>query len=69
MLFWQQKRRVSFEFEGYYPPSMQSYIPLKLYISPDYRRCTAKEIMERMPKASREVIDLLKTFGRKMHEW
>jgi hypothetical protein len=63
-LFWDQKRRVPFDFQGYYPPSMQSHIPLQIYQSVDYNRSSVSQILERMPKASLGVIELLKSIGR-----
>ena len=49
-LFWQRNRPGCPEFSGYIPPDFSAWIPLHIYLSPDFAKSTAKEIMEHGPQ-------------------
>jgi len=63
-MFWEQKRRVPFEFKGYIPPVMASWIPFHLYISKSFQESSLGKIMERIPIIKdKTFIDYLKRLG------
>lgn len=63
-IFWGQKRPVPFEFSGYIPPEIDSWIPLHIYISEQFNNATPDKIMERIPIIhDTEFINYLKTLG------
>ena len=65
-IFWGVKdRRVPFGFNGYIPPENQSWIPLKEYISDNYKNASISKTMERLPIVKdREVLELLKNINK-----
>ncbi|MDP1956201.1 MAG: N-6 DNA methylase [Polaromonas sp.] len=68
-LFWNEKRRVPFEFQGYFPPEKESWIPLSMTLSKGYGNASAASIMKRLPKnLDAETLALLKNFGREEDE-
>jgi hypothetical protein len=69
-LFWGEKRKVPFEFDGFIPPEYESWIPLHVYISDDYQSATAARIFERLPELRDEaVIEHMSTIGREDASW
>jgi hypothetical protein len=48
-LFWGEKRRVPIDFFGYIPPEYESWIPLHIYISQNFRKTNAQAIMKAIP--------------------
>ncbi len=62
-VFWGKQRSVPFEFKGYYPPDFNSWIPLHIYLSQQYRESTPKNILGRIPTIKPELIQYLKTVG------
>lgn len=65
-LFWGIKdRRTPFNFNGFIPPENQSWIPLKEYISDNYKNASISKTMERLPIVKdREVLELLKNIDK-----
>ena len=64
-IFWGYPRPVPVEFTGYIPLENDSWIPLHMYISDQFRESTHQKIMERIPKIRDEAfMDFLKNFGR-----
>ena len=64
-IFWGYPRPVPFEFTGYIPLENDSWIPLHMYISDQFRESTHQKIMERIPKIQDAAfIDFLKGLGR-----
>jgi len=49
-LFWGEKRRVPLDFFGYIPPEYESWIPLHIYISQNFRKTKAQAILKAIPK-------------------
>lgn len=63
-IFWGENRHVPFEFKGYIPPEMVSWIPLHIYISDAFNEGTLEKIMSRMPVIKdKKFIDYLKKVG------
>jgi len=52
--FWGHKRRVPFDFTGYIPPKFESWIPLHIYISPEYQESTVARTLDRLPTIENE---------------
>ena len=48
-LFWEEKRRVPIDYSGYIPPEYESWIPLHIYISKNFRKTKAQEILKAIP--------------------
>ncbi len=49
-LFWgDTRRRVPFDFQGYFPPDFEPWIPLHTYISPGFTKSRAETIRESLP--------------------
>jgi type I restriction-modification system DNA methylase subunit len=64
-IFWEQQRPVPFEFRGYIPPDIDSWIPLHIYISEQFNEATPDRIMKRIPVIrDAKFIDYLKNLGR-----
>lgn len=64
-IFWGQKRPVPFEFSGYIPPNIDSWIPLHIYISENFNEATPDKIMKRIPIIrDTKFINYLKSLGR-----
>ncbi len=64
-IFWGQQRPVPFEFTGYIPLEIDSWIPLHIYLSEQCRESTPRKIMERIPLIrDTEFINYLKHLGR-----
>lgn len=64
-LFWGHKRPVPFDFKGYISPELDSWIPLHIYISKQFKESTPNEIMKKLPVINdKEFLDYLKTLGR-----
>lgn len=54
-------RPTHFEFKRYYPPNFESYIPLHIYISEQYKKSTFKKFVEDFPKITdKDSIDFIK---------
>lgn len=50
-LFWgDTRRRVPFDFQGYFPPDFKPWIPLHAYISPTFYKSRVEKIRESLPK-------------------
>ncbi len=49
-IFWNQKRKVPFIFKGYLPPEFESWIPLHLYISDNYKNSSLENLFSNFPK-------------------
>jgi len=63
-LFWGYQRPVPFEFTGYIPIDINSWIPLHIYISDQFKKITPQKIMERIPIIrDAEFLDYLKHLG------
>lgn len=63
-IFWGYQRPVPFEFTGYIPIDIDSWIPLHIYISDGFRETTPQKIMERIPMIhNAEFLDYLKHLG------
>ncbi|MBI4685475.1 MAG: N-6 DNA methylase [Nitrospirae bacterium] len=63
-IFWGQQRPVPFEFTGYIPVEIDSWIPLHIYLSEQCRESTPRKIMERIPLIrDKEFINYLKNLG------
>jgi hypothetical protein len=45
-----ERRPVSFEFGNYYPADFTPTIPLWMYISADFQKCTADHLLKTIPK-------------------
>ena len=64
-IFWGHQRPVPFEFKGYIPLEIDSWIPLHIYISDQFREATPQKIMERIPVIrDAAFLDYLKSLGR-----
>jgi len=64
-IFWGHKRHVPFEFTGYIPPEIDSWIPLHVYISDRFSEATPQKIMARIPAIrDQQFLDYLKSLGR-----
>lgn len=64
-IFWGQQRSVPFEFSGYIPPEIDSWIPLHIYISEKFNEATPDKIMKRIPIIrDTKFVNYLKTLGR-----
>lgn len=64
-IFWGHKRPVPFEFNGYIPLEIDSWVPLHIYISEQFREVTPQKIMERIPViCDQQFLDYLKSLGR-----
>jgi hypothetical protein len=64
-IFWGHQRPVPFEFKGYIPLEIDSWIPLHIYISDRFREATPQKIMERIPVIrDAAFLDYLKNLGR-----
>lgn len=64
-LFNGHKRPVPFEFTGYIPPEIDSWIPLHIYISEQFKEATPQKVMECVPVINdSEFIKYLKSLGR-----
>lgn len=64
-IFWGHKRPVPFEFTGYIPVEIDSWIPLHVYISDQFREATPQKILDRIPVIrDTAFLDYLKSFGR-----
>ncbi|ODS33162.1 MAG: N-6 DNA Methylase [Candidatus Scalindua rubra] len=64
-VFWGQQRPVPFEFRGYIPPDIDSWIPLHIYISEQFNDATPDKIMKRIPIIrNTKFINYLKSLGR-----
>lgn len=64
-IFWGQQRPVPFEFTGYIPLEIDSWIPLHIYLSEQCRESTPRKIMQRIPLIrDTEFINYLKNLGR-----
>jgi hypothetical protein len=48
-IFWGHQRPVPFEFNGYIPLEIDSWIPLHIYMSEQFREATPQRTMERIP--------------------
>lgn len=63
-IFWGHKRHVPFDFTGYIPPDENSWIPLHMYISKQYKEATPQYILKKMPIIKDEgLIEYLKNIG------
>ncbi len=63
-IFWGQQRSVPFEFRGYIPPDIDSWIPLHIYISEQFNEATPDKIMKRIPIIrNTKIINYLKSLG------
>ncbi len=63
-IFWGQKRDVPFEFKGYIPPEMTSWVPLHIYLSNAFHEGTVEKILGRIPSIKdNKFIDYLKGLG------
>jgi hypothetical protein len=64
-IFWGCQRPVPFKFTGYVPLEIDSWIPLHVFISDQFKQGTPQEIMERIPVIRDEAfLDYLKKLGR-----
>ena len=54
--FRDESRPVPFEFKEYIPESFTACIPLLMYISPDFRRCTAENLLNRVPRITDPIL-------------
>jgi len=45
-----ERRPTPFEFKEYIPESFTAYIPLWMYISSDFRQCTAQNLLNKVPR-------------------
>ncbi|MGD1046030.1 MAG: N-6 DNA methylase [Bacteroidota bacterium] len=62
--FWGHKRRVPFDFQGYIPPTFDSWIPLHIYISKDYKEATIADTLRRLPSITdKDTIKYLEELG------
>ena len=48
--FRDETRPVPFEFKEYIPESFSAYIPLCMYISSDFNKCTAQNLLNQIPQ-------------------
>lgn len=63
-IFWGQERDIPFEFKGYIPPEMASWIPLHIYLSNAFREGTVEKILKRIPVIQdKKFVDYLKGIG------
>lgn len=49
-MFQSAKRQTPFAFPPYFPPTFQPYIPLWMYLSPEYQASTAQHLLSIAPK-------------------
>jgi hypothetical protein len=64
-IFWGHQRPVPFEFNGYIPLEIDSWIPLHIFISDQFREATPQKIMERIPIIhDAAFLEYLKSLGR-----
>jgi hypothetical protein len=49
-LFQGAKRPVPFQFEEYFPPSFAPTIPLWMYLSEDFQKCSARYLLSTVPR-------------------
>lgn len=64
-IFWGYQRRVPFDFIEYIPREIDSWIPLHISLSDQFKESTARKIIERMPVIrDTEFIEFLKNLGR-----
>ena len=54
--FKNEPRPVPFEFKEYIPESFTAYIPLWMYISSDFRKCTAQNLLNQIPQIKDPVL-------------
>lgn len=50
--FQDAKRPVPFQFEGYFPPSFGPMIPLWMYLSEDFKKCSASYLLKTVPRVT-----------------
>jgi type I restriction-modification system DNA methylase subunit len=63
-IFWGQRRHVPFNFMGYIPPEQNSWIPLHIYISEQYKEATPYNILKKLPVIKdKDFIKYLKSIG------
>jgi len=51
-----ENRPTPFEFKEYIPESFTACIPLLMYISPDFKRCTAENLLKQTPRITDPVL-------------
>lgn len=54
--FRDESRPVPFEFKEYIPESFTACISLLMYISPDFRQCTAENLLNRVPRITDPIL-------------
>ncbi|MBA7707454.1 hypothetical protein ES703_116326 [subsurface metagenome] len=54
--FRDEPRPTPFEFKEYIPESFTACIPLLMYISPDFRQCTAENLLKQVPRITDPVL-------------
>jgi hypothetical protein len=54
-IFWKEKRKVPFKFDGYYPPYFNSWIPLYVYISQKYNNSNFEYIENNFPRFTKKI--------------
>jgi len=54
--FKNEPRPVPFEFKEYIPESFTAYIPLWMYISSDFSKCTAENLLNRVPRITDPIL-------------
>jgi type I restriction-modification system DNA methylase subunit len=65
-IFHGHQRPVPFEFTGYIPPEIASWIPLHIYISDQFKKTTPQNIIKHIPIIhDAEFLHYLKNFGDK----
>jgi len=63
-IFEGQARHVPFEFTSYISPEVNSWIPLHMYISEQYKEATLDHILQKMPIIkNKKLIEYLKSIG------
>lgn len=63
-IFWQAERPVPFGFKGYISPNIDSWIPLHIYISDQFRNASPDKILEHIPFINdSKFIEYLKNIG------
>jgi hypothetical protein len=50
--FQDAKRPVPFQFEAYFPPSFGPTIPLWMYLSEDFKKCSASNLLRTVPRVT-----------------
>ncbi len=64
-IFWGHQRPVPFQFEGYIPLEIESWIPLHMYLSENYKEATQETILKKIPVIDDAAfIKYLKSLGR-----